>query len=1348
MKPPLRILFVIVLATVAVSDSLSQVIRDLPRRRDASMEGREFVIGFMQNEITFRTQLNPERRLVLYIASDQGATVRIQYGNWGEFVVTVPEGGVHVEQVPEEFMVTRVDRPEDKGIVITSNTPIVVYGLNTMQYSTDSFMAIPVQHLGTEYIGVSRPNETYDTSATQSNRNTEMNSAIRQGCMLIVAAKSGTRLVITPSVDLEGGRPAGVPFDVTLNRGQTYFLKSSEANAAIFSDITGTIIQSSNPVSVFSGHVRASVFDNLVPAYRLSKDHLVEQLLPVSKWGTKHATIPFATMPQGDQVRIVPSAWPTVIEQYTPGGIQSYTIRNRGDFLELNLRQAAYWVSDNPVSIAQCMRTVHPNDAVSMGDPAMVIVPPIERYADRALFQAPRLIRRPEAVEADYSYYIIVVADVQAVPTLKLNGSNVTSIDANFMMRRVPGVPLCYGYFRVVPGTINTITCDQGSFSGVMYGVGPADSYANVFGMSFDTRQRVERTPPQFDLRISCGNIQGVVRDSITAIAYLEEVLIDRTRTFNYEYQLVGPTAPDGRYTLSATVTNPWQNGRIVVQAYDTMDVGREWDYVYDAPEFRAPSEMVVTAGTTQACQQFAIVNIDATPLKIDALSFEGDPRFSTIPQDFRGTIQPGDSLVVTVCFDPPRDPLPVPGRLTLTFACNLVYHIPVRALTSFSLRTEDVDFGVVRLGDTACSSAWIVNNGPNAITVTGLEIARMFPEFQVDANRLGLPRVLQPQGRMEVPVCVVPLSTGLRERRDTIRSTPFVGATVGYRVTGVRPEIPSVTIRWPDRRVGLSDDSTVVLINRGLSNAVLTRSAVTGNAGAFDISAFSAATLAIDSLSSVVLRVQFIPELVGFREASVLYTVDWKPHDTVRVVLQGTGTLPTIDGFDVHVGSAVVNQTIMLPTHTMFRVGGNEQLTIDDIVITGADADAFALPASFFAHRSANPGFEATIPISFTPRRVGSHTAEVHVTHDAAPRFERRTTIIRLTGYGLATDGDTTAPPDEPVEGDAGVLLPSTVVACDSFTGTVVVNGSGARPRTVEFVRVDVDGRDRPLNGPVLPSLVNPNEQLRFEFRDVLVGDQQTTVRARVRWTDGADTLMTRIVQPYRIPTATTITVPEQHSAGSIIPVTGTAAIVGTHRNEARVSFTIRHPVGRLRINEQSLTVREQVSGAMLPAVVTTDAIGCRVTIETPLKGPIAVDWRCEAQTFWTSPVQLDVTSRIDDSECMVASQSQAVSTVATCAGALRMVRLNGGLTIEVPRTVVDQTLPFVMNVTAGSPYIVSIDLVDVASRVYPLWENVHLPSGKTIVNFAFANQMTGAYMLRVRYGEDAIVFPIIVIK
>jgi len=143
-----------------------------------------------------------------------------------------------------------------------------------------SGLGLPTDALGTDYFVVSYPN-SYQNG-------TEFG---------VVAPYDNTTLTITPS-QTAGARPAGIPYTVTLNQGQTYQLLDSAGGA----DLTGTEVQSDKPIAVMG----ASSCGN-VPEYVSYCNYLIEEMVPVGLWGQVFGTVPLADRLRGDTFRILAS---------------------------------------------------------------------------------------------------------------------------------------------------------------------------------------------------------------------------------------------------------------------------------------------------------------------------------------------------------------------------------------------------------------------------------------------------------------------------------------------------------------------------------------------------------------------------------------------------------------------------------------------------------------------------------------------------------------------------------------------------------------------------------------------------------------------------------------------------------------------------------------------------------------------------------------------------------------------------------------------------------------------------------------------------------------------------------
>ena len=395
-------------------------------------KGTDFWVMFKQN--LGGVEIN------LFITGDITTTGTVEVpGLAFSTTFSVTPGTVTTVPLPSTAITTLVDTVQDLGIHIVAQDEVTVYGLNRRQYTTDAFLALPTDILGTEHINLGYAN-TGVVNATQFG---------------LVAVEDGTSVEITPSTNASG-RTAGVPYTVNLNRGQTYLLRSTDAPPA---DLTGTTLISNNPIAVFGGHQCANI-----PQGATACDHLVEQLPPVSTWGTSFVTFPLATRTAGDTFRVLASADNTTV---SINGSAVATL-NRGEFYETILTVPSNINADRAVLVAQYSNGTSFDGITS--DPFEVIVPPFEQFLSGYTVTTP---------ETGFNInFINIVVPNASVGAVLLDGS-----------------PVPAGDFTAIAGTGFSgaaVEVDLGShtvngpspFGITTYGFASADSYGYPGGLA------------------------------------------------------------------------------------------------------------------------------------------------------------------------------------------------------------------------------------------------------------------------------------------------------------------------------------------------------------------------------------------------------------------------------------------------------------------------------------------------------------------------------------------------------------------------------------------------------------------------------------------------------------------------------------------------------------------------------------------------------------------------------------------------------------------------------------------------------------------------------------------------
>jgi hypothetical protein len=177
-----------------------------------------------------------------------------------------------IAQIETPFDAGGPPAAQNTGILVESNADIAAYYEVNHTNNPDIFALKGRNALGKEFFLPLQNVWNHQPLAIQG----------RSG-FVVVATEDNTTVTITPTQTLEGGRTAGIPYTVVLNKGQSY--AGTVAGATGPGMPAGTKITSDKPVAVTMFH--DSINTSAGGCYDLAGD----QIVPVSVLGTDHVVI-------------------------------------------------------------------------------------------------------------------------------------------------------------------------------------------------------------------------------------------------------------------------------------------------------------------------------------------------------------------------------------------------------------------------------------------------------------------------------------------------------------------------------------------------------------------------------------------------------------------------------------------------------------------------------------------------------------------------------------------------------------------------------------------------------------------------------------------------------------------------------------------------------------------------------------------------------------------------------------------------------------------------------------------------------------------------------------------------
>lgn len=1345
-----------VVAFVSATPLLAQTTDSVVKRYPPSAyEGRHFYVGFMQNEnyiIQGGLHLNifiGATRPTKVAVIPPGSRIPTNYFITKDTIIMleVPEGETNKYESWESEMIRY------KLAEIIAEQPVTVYAMSWQDMSSDAYSILPITEWGRDYIVLSAPNDNYSDDPNDDPERLE----IRQSEFLVMAANDNTLVVIVPSTKTEAGYNRGQTITITLNKGQCYLVKSSKQLPPGDGDLTGTIISADKPIGVLSGHVRASIPVAQYGRGDNSKDHLCEMLLPTTKWDSEYVSVPFDIFSQsGDFFRITTSEPNNEITYLGASISGSFTLTNPGDTATLGyIDRPLLWKGTKKFSIAQYMPTSFgtKNDNQEY-DPAMVILPPRNRFYSRSMFQIiPNPYYHPQKFKI---HYVALVVEAAAVRSLTLDGQKVADLNPNILTQMVPGRNLYWVNLSIVPGN-HELKTDVGKFSGIIYGVGVNDSYAMTLGISMDNPEQ-DTLAPVVTYTNDCGILNGEATDKVSAemTGIFSATVIQNT---NFSYT-VAPLTDTSRFlTFTAKPIDPTADGLIVFDVRDKAGNGRIVRHTYSAIKMTVNNKDIAFGAVNwldSVCKTVTLRNTSSAPVVLGEVLLSGDSRVHFVP-DISASLKnkslaPGDSVSMRICFYPSRDSTPLAAVCQIKLPCNLALDIPITSkVVAPGLMAQDWDFGDVLVGDTACATIPIKNTGNIPMTIKEI-LTGQLPNFIFKLAGL-TPDTLNPGETMLVPVCFTP--DARLDYQEAGFAVDQTNGKTGFAVKGhgIAPLVLGSAIDWGKRRVGTVNDSVYWLVNKGNMNATIEIASQTGDNTAFATLASGVKGYEIKKGDSISVVASFLPPSNGIRQFTAMEgfkILNWKFHPPVNVTLSGEGTLPAVTTFDTDFGEVPVNKSKDSIT-LCATAAGNEPLTVDSIYVTAGDAQSFIIPASELRKmRFLQSGDSITLPVTFAPKTIGRHEITLAIVHDAMPNYKRRESLFRI--FGNAT-------PDDTLRAELTVKEPSvrTVPACSRQPLSMTVVNTGNRTLIIDSIYVSMPQQAKLISQdiPVLPYNLPPKDKVSGTFIFTTTGSGQFDIIFRTTTTANINLEGKSTILPTLNSTQAKITFDQLPAApGQMgnMEISGTVTVTDTTPIQPFMTLSIPSKMVVFTTSGIMCEIDESGVKRLLPVSVqqfeneTTIRFDQQILLTQNSRWNIILPYLLVLSDQLKTPVVLNFHDELGG--CFTESSDQKILDVsAVCAQVIRVVKGMTGVYMLLGANPSPASSTAHIRYISPEPMAVTLEAVNSLGIRIPLGEgNLSGTSGELPVDIS--SLAAGAYRLVAhseRYGSRDV--PLIVI-
>lgn len=610
-------------------------------RNRSDHRGKEFRFAFLHT--------NGEGQFPAYyitVSCDKVTTGTLTYQATNRTVpiaITTPDQPVRIELSTFELLLpdpTEQGEISQQTLRVEFNDEVTIYGINTLRWSSDGFLGLPLEVIGNDYMIMSYPNTIEPSAAGQV-----LNVSDFPSQFAVVATEDNTTLTVTPTTPVNG-RGNTDPFIVRLQAGDVFFAQARDNKQfpmVAGRDLTGSRVQSNKPIVVMGSHQRANIPWNAA----VGRDHLVEQLPPTNLWGRRAMVTPHyqlqKTVNDANFVRVIAAQSGTILT------IDSTTSQALpvGRSVDIPLDRPMLLTANNPILVAQFQHSTTDVQYISVandtvGDPFMMLVPAREQFDSAYTFESWNT--------KDFFYHFInVVIPTERISSLVLDGRPLV---ANFT--RIEKTSYSYAQIPMEAGGHHISA--RVPFGLYIYGFGPYNSYGMPGAMVFDSIFK-DHKEPDIAWRDTCGGVVGAAFDTAAMDFGMEDLRL-QSGSSNVQLNNEPFERGDDSIRFRIDLIDPFQDGVASLIAVDTAGLDRRYNFPVkgftvslSTSQTSVQLDTLASLNGMEFCVQITLRNYGRFPQTINNITFNKPVSGLRVQGNFPMTLLPGETRSVTVCF-------------------------------------------------------------------------------------------------------------------------------------------------------------------------------------------------------------------------------------------------------------------------------------------------------------------------------------------------------------------------------------------------------------------------------------------------------------------------------------------------------------------------------------------------------------------------------------------------------------------------------------------------------------------------------------------------------------------------